>query len=369
MRVLALLTDAFGGDGGIALYNCDLLTAMCAHPVCEEVVAIPRLMAHPCEPLPGKLNYVTGGIDGKSRYIATVVRTVRKNPRFDLIVCGHINLLPIAWFLRRWLLVPLLLEIYGIDAWRPTGRWLTNILVNKIDAFVAISQVTKTRFLEWTNLPECRGVVLPNAVHTEYFGPGLKIQNLLDRYRMKNKTVLMTVGRLSSDERYKGIDETMEVLPDLIESVPNIAYLIVGDGSDRQRLEEKAMSLGIADRVAFSGFVPEAEKANHYRLADVYVMPSSGEGFGFVFLEAMACGIPVIASKRDGSREAVRDGQMGILVDPANRDEIKGAILKALTLPRGTVPEGLAYFSYDNFKMRLHAIIDQVVGNSCAHCS
>ena len=65
MRVLVLLTDAYGGHGGIALYNRDLLIALCAHPDCTEVVAIPRLMPNPSEPQPAKLTYVTSGLDSK----------------------------------------------------------------------------------------------------------------------------------------------------------------------------------------------------------------------------------------------------------------------------------------------------------------
>jgi phosphatidylinositol alpha-1,6-mannosyltransferase len=115
--------------------------------------------------------------------------------------------------------------------------------------------------------------------------------------------------------------------------VPNIAYLIVGDGTDHHRLEEKARSLGVHERVVFAGYIPEREKADHYRLADAYVMPGRGEGFGIVYLEALACGVPVVASKLDGSREAVRDGALGILVDPNDAEGIKRGILEALARP------------------------------------
>jgi glycosyltransferase involved in cell wall biosynthesis len=90
-------------------------------------------------------------------------------------------------------------------------------------------------------------------------------------------------------------------------------------------------------------------------------MPGRGEGFGFVFLEAMACGIPVIASKVDGSREAVLDGKLGIIVDPDNPNEIEEAILKALEYPKGKIPEGLEYFYFHNFKTRLNSVIDAVM--------
>jgi len=123
---------------------------------------------------------------------------------------------------------------------------------------------------------------------------------------LAGKTVVMTLGRLSASESYKGriykgIDEVLEAIPELTEEIVDVVYLVVRDGSDRRRLEEKAKSLGLTKHVVFTGYVPESEKVDHYRLADVFVMPSRVEGFGSVFLEAMACGVPVVASKADAS--------------------------------------------------------------------
>ena len=117
----------------------------------------------------------------------------------------------------------------------------------------------------------------------------------------------------------------------------------------------------IALSTFFAGYVSEAEKVEHYRLADAYVMPSRGEGFGIVFLEAMACGIPVVGSKLDGGREALCDGKLGILVDPADRNELKAGILTALQQPPGVVRDGLDYFSVKHFQQRLHNIVQRVV--------
>jgi glycosyltransferase involved in cell wall biosynthesis len=169
----------------------------------------------------------------------------------------------------------------------------------------------------------------------------------------------MTLGRLLRD-RPKGIDEVLELLPELAKEVPQIAYLIVGDGPDRSRLAAKAVQLGVGDRVAFAGRVAESEKAAHYRLADAFVMPGYGEGFGIVYLEALACGIPVLASTLDASREALLDGEMGLLVDPRNRAELRRGLLRVLQQPRGMVPARLEYFSFPGFVQRCHAILDKL---------
>ncbi len=359
-----MTTDAYGGLGGIAKYNRDFLSALCSYPDCTEVVAIPRLIPKEAGALPSKLTYITLGLKNKLNYVLTVLNVVCRNPRYDLIVCSHINLLPILFFIRFWVRAPSLLLIYGIDAWKPNKSRLVNFLVNNIYTFISISEITKRKFLNWTDLHRNKGLILPNAINISKYSPGPKIVSLQDRYGLAGKTVLMTLGRLSSDERYKGIDEIIELLPELARDIPNLGYLVVGDGTDLSRLQEKARSLGVVEYVVFTGIIPESEKVDHYRLADVFVMPSRSEGFGFVFLEAIACGIPVVASKVDGSREAVRDGKLGILVDPDKPEEIKAGILEALKRHRGIVPKGLDYFSYSNFKKRCHRIIDQVLARS-----
>jgi glycosyltransferase involved in cell wall biosynthesis len=89
-------------------------------------------------------------------------------------------------------------------------------------------------------------------------------------------------------------------------------------------------------------------------------MPSRGEGFGFVFLEALACGVPVIGSRHDGGREALRDGELGLLIDPSNPAEIRTAILDVLASPRRVIPPALAHFAFPNFESRVHSTLDEL---------
>ena len=126
-----------------------------------------------------------------------------------------------------------------------------------------------------------------------------------------------------------------------------------------KRLEAKARALGLEARVMFTGRIAEEEKVAHYRLADAYVMPSRGEGFGIVLLEAMACGVPVIASSRDGGRDAARDGMLGRLVDPDDPAALETAILAALDQPKA-VPAGLDFFSLAAFRRRVADLLPKL---------
>ena len=298
---------------------------------------------------------------GKLRYLRAVLRLLYRDRRFDLIVCGHINLLPIAWLASNLCGAPMLLCIYGIDAWAPSNRILHRWLVRRAHSYVSISHVTLKRFIDWTAIDPKRTIIVPNAIHLEWYRPGGKPDYLVRRYGLEGKRVIMTLGRLESLERYKGFDEILDLVPDLVKVIPNIAYLIVGGGTDRARLESRVSNDGLAEWTVFTGLIPESEKADHYRLADAFVMPSRGEGFGFVLLEAMACGVPVLASSLDGGKEALRDGLLGRLVDPReSADTLKG-VFDVLARQKGQVPEGLAYFSYPNFEQRWHETIDKVL--------
>jgi asparagine synthase (glutamine-hydrolysing) len=420
LRVLVLASDAFGGHGGIAKFNRDLLSALSTQPDVREVVALPRLVPAATGELPARLNYITSGVGGKVRYILAVLKAARslassQAPIPDgptLVVCGHINLLPAAWLARRLLgkgesrkqkaengKIPvrcsLLLVVHGIDAWQPTRSWIVNRLVRSVDAFISVSELTKKRFLAWAKLNGVRGFVLPNCIDLARFTPGPKDPQLLERWGLRNRTVLLTLARLSAQERYKGIDEVIEVLPELAKDIPNLTYLIVGDGDDRERLEQKARSLGLgvktaagnskmpgpspvstlpspaslpapcsllpAPHVLFTGQIPESEKVDHYRLADAFVMPGWGEGFGIAYLEAMGCGVSVVASKLDASQEAVRNGDLGIIVNPKESGEIRRGILAALKRERQVVPPGLEYFSALNFETRVHHILQELL--------
>lgn len=357
MRVLLLVTDAFGGYGGIALYNRDLAEAIAGMPEVTEVVVVPRVQRFDAEAVPPKVRNVSDALGGKLRYARTAWALAGES--FDLLVCGHINLLPLAALLKLRVPAPMALMVYGIDVWDAPGLQ-GRMCMRAVDAVWTISAITRDRMNTWAQLPMTRYKLLPNAIHLDRYAAGPKPKYLLDRYGLHDATVLLTVARLPGRERYKGVDEIMTLLPTLQAQDPSMRYLIAGDGDDRPRLQAKAKQLSIQDKVVFAGMIDEAEKADHFRVADVFVMPGRGEGFGFVFLEALACGIPAVGSRLDGSREALREGMLGSLVDPTNPRSIEQGIAEARARGRG-VPDGLSYFAWPGFCGRVADAVHDVI--------
>jgi phosphatidyl-myo-inositol dimannoside synthase len=331
MRVQMLLTDGFGGFGGISQFNRDLLGALNVCPCVERVHVWPRLISEPIdEVIPEVVVYERRAARGRFAFARAVLHHAVRGPRADLVLCGHLNLLPLAWATARLARARLALIVHGYEAWAPSPHRLSNLLVDRIDAFIAVSRHSAERFVQWSGVPAARGFILPNCVDLDRFHPGERDTALVDRYGLRSAKVMLTVGRLAAGERYKGFDEVIEVMPRLLEQFPALRYLIVGDGSDRGRLEAKARALGLSEHVIFAGRIPEAEKVAHYNLADAYVMPSHGEGFGIALIEAAGCGVPVVGSAVDGSRDALLDGRLGRMIDPTKPDELLEAISAAM---------------------------------------
>lgn len=365
VRVLLLTTDAFGGHGGIALYNRDLSKALALMPEVDEVVVIPRNMPLPPEPIPEKVTFLQTAVGGKWRYVLASAQACRG--RFDLVICGHINLLSLATALKAYLRAPLVLMVYGIDVWKQPSTLATQWL-RRVDVVWSISAITRDRMQAWSKLPDDTFSLLPNAIHLDRYGVREKRRDLMERFGLTDAgQIIMTLARLSGAERYKGVDEVLEMIPALLQTVPGLKYVVAGDGDDRPRLALKAQSLGIADHVVFTGMVDETDKADIFRLADAFVMPGRGEGFGFVFLEALACGVPVVGSRLDGSREALRGGLLGELVDPTDGEAIRQGILRALAKPK-CIPEDLDYFAWPAFAARTADGVRSLLGPARAGC-
>ena len=146
-----------------------------------------------------------------------------------------------------------------------------------------------------------------------------------------DQKIILTVSRLSGYERYKGYDRLLEIMPIIRQSIPNIHYIIVGKGDDRDRLEQIINQNNLQSCVTLAGFVADEYLCDYYNLCDLFAMPSKAEGFGIVYLEALACGKPVLGGNLDGTVDALCRGEIGVLINPDNLDEIAEAIIQILS--------------------------------------
>jgi glycosyltransferase involved in cell wall biosynthesis len=266
------------------------------------------------------------GSSGKLRTAAAFLREVRAM-RPDVVLYGHVLLAPLA-VPCRWLAPRArhLVLAYGVDVWgdpafRRAPGWERWVVRRRIDRVVSISRFTADRMAAAYGLSRERFTFLPCAVDDAGAAPAGSPEGV---------PTVLTVSRLRSEDRTKGIDTLLRAMPAVLAAVPEARCRVVGDGPMRPELEALAASLGLRDRVEFTGYLPDADLDRAYRESAVFAMPSSQEGFGIVYLEAWRHGLPVIAGNRDAGAEVVTHGETGLTVEPGSVDRLAEAIIMLL---------------------------------------
>ncbi len=246
-------------------------------------------------------------------------------------VTTHLHFLPALRMLHWLRSVPVMSVLHGIEAWNLRGGprvWA----MHAADHLMAVSHYTRQVVINSYGIHPDKISVVPNTFDTERFTPGPKPEYLLKRYGLKpDQPVLLTVSRLQLSERYKGHRQVLVALQTIRRQFPKVCLVVVGTGNDLASLREAVVARGLADCVILAGHVSGEELPDHYRLCDAFVMPSSKEGFGIVFLEAMATGKPVVAGRIDGSVDALDGGRLGLLVDPNDPGSITEALQQVLS--------------------------------------
>jgi glycosyltransferase involved in cell wall biosynthesis len=290
--------------------------------------------------------------------------------RPDFVVTTHVNFAPVAHWLQKLFRIPYVAVGHGVEVWEIGNKRIRRAL-RAADRLLAVSDFTRLRMASTLGLDANRIALLPNTVDPEQFYPGRKPHYLLKRYGLAaNQPVILTIARLAGAERYKGYDQLLRALPLVCEQFPNVRYVLGGRGADRPRIEALIRDLGVSANVTLAGYVPDYELRSHYNLCDVFAMPSKGEGFGIVFLEALACGKPVLAGNKDGSADAVLNGAIGVLIDPDNIPEIANALIAILSQkhsngmifdPDTLRSRAIEAYGYQRFRERLGEVIRPVV--------
>ena len=256
---------------------------------------------------------------------------------------------------------------HGIEVFTPVSGLKKKVL-QQADRILAVSTFTKEQLITQQQLPAEKITVFPNTIDPFFQLPAdfSKPPYLQQRYGIQgDEKVIFTLTRLNNKEGYKGYDTLITVLPKLLQQGIRFKYILAGkaDAVELARMRQLINKLQLEECVLLPGFIADEEVMDHYRLADVFVMPSKGEGFGIVYIEAMACGLAVIAGNKDGSTEALQFGKLGTLVDPDDSEEIGEAFVRVLQEqhePLQVQQKMLDSFSFEQFKGRLAQVLAHV---------
>lgn len=348
MRKSLFLTYFYPPEiGGIQTYNLELIRQLPA----EFAVVMARQMK-------GDLKFDTGQ-DFKTyrlkyeglltRLKLTSLKLYRQAGRIcrtegiELVQVGQIFPMgPAALMLKKRRGLPYFVWTYGTEIFEiarisPIRVKLAREILGGAEKVLILADFMKSKLAEY-GVSEDKIVKVVPGVDSDVFRPLGESFDLRQKHGISESDLaLVTVGRLV--ER-KGQDKVIAALPAVSRQVPEVKYVIVGDGPDRKRLAGLADKLGLRGKVIFAGAVPDPDLVKYYNLGDVFMMPSREipkigdiEGFGIVYLEAAACGKPVVAGRTGGAVEAIVDGETGFLVDSENAEELVGKTIKLLKDP------------------------------------
>jgi glycosyltransferase involved in cell wall biosynthesis len=358
-RVLLLLPSLTGLGGGIELYTRQFLEALArARPEAELVTVLAREaeLKRPgllSTELRARLRVL--GTERAQRlarigeFVALAGWAATLRPQ--LVVCGHVNFVALGHLLARVNRAGLLAITHGVEAWNLPPASRTARALRAADRVIAVSRYTADQLERSIGVEPSRLRVVNNAVDVARFTPGQPSRDVAARLAHLPRPRLLTVCRLDASDTYKGVDTVLRTLA----ANPGLAgsYLVVGDGSDLDRLKQLARALKVD--ATFYGRATDEELVDLYRASDLFVMPSRKEGFGYVFIEAMAAGVPVVAGGADGSVDALGGGDLGLLIDPLDERQLADAIRAQLS---GATPAHLRDGA------RLHAEVERRFGHA-----
>lgn len=335
MRLLLLTQDFPPDTGGIQTYSAELGQQF--HHLCDwfgvmapdvsGADAVDLELPHPVYRIPSTYNTFA------AKSVPHLLRLVREQ-EIDTVFHAQWQTLPASLVTRLFTGRPtgifsashgreLLLNPFARIPLLDRGfERFQRMILQRADGLFPVSQFTAS-LLHASGVPAAKVFVHNNGTDPDRFRPvdGSNVRASLD---IKNHPTLLTVGRLVPR---KGIDTVLRALPRLRTIVPDVVYVIAGDGPDRRRLEKLARRLGVRENTRFAGRVPHDRLVEYYSACDVFVLtartlPPSVEGFGIVFLEANACEKPVIGSRSGGIPDAVEEGETGYLIDPGEVDQL-----------------------------------------------
>jgi len=288
----------------------------------------------------------------------------------DLIFVTHLDLAPVAAILTRFRKVPYVVSCHGIEVWDQLPQSKLEAL-QKAKLLLCVSRFTQDLMLENFHIHPDQTFIFPN---TTYFPQALTDQStcrskLAQKHQIPTEHhIIFTLGRMRPTDREKGYGKLVEALALLNKGGVPTTLIAGGEGPDRNWIQNIAKAADISDFLICPGRIASDEVDMYYRGCDLFALPSKKEGFGIVFLEAMAQGTPVLAGNEDGSREPLLDGKLGLLCNPENPENIADTIssffhnadhpLKDEAFIRNTARENFGQAAYDSRLIKLFEHFD-----------
>jgi glycosyltransferase involved in cell wall biosynthesis len=350
-RVLLLAPEIFASEGGIPRILQLYLKSLCeiAEPDGEvRLLALNDLAFKPervRQYANASLREQAACGRNKLEFIRTALRMSRRS---DVIICGHVFLLPVAWLaarLNRRLRYALV--AHGIEVWR-SFRISERIALRGASRVLCVSDFTRQELLKNCPLPDGRAVVLHNALDPRFtIAAGLPL--------FQCAPVILVVTRLTWDDRYKGVQHMIEAMPAIRRAIPDAILRVIGRGDDLERLRALARENGMSNAVEFLGYVEDTRLVEELKSCRLFALPSRKEGFGLVFLEAMAHGRPCLGARAGGIPEVISP-ETGVLADYGDVPGIACAAIAALREPwsEAAILDRARAFAYEPFKDRLN---------------
>jgi glycosyltransferase involved in cell wall biosynthesis len=280
----------------------------------------------------------------KSRFVRAALRLSRD---CDQLICGHVFQLPVAWLAKR--LNPRLryyLVAHGIEVWRPF-RLSERLALRGAERIFCVSDFTRGELLRNCPLPEGRAVVLHNTLDPWFeISPGRPLAEC--------PPVILVVTRLSSADRYKGVQTMIEAMPAIRAAIPGAVLRIIGRGDDLPHLQSLRDKMGLTTAIEFLGYVDDKRLDHELRQCRLFALPSKKEGFGLVFLEAMAHGRPCLGARAGGVPEVIT-AETGVLVNYGDVPGIAAGAVEALRRDwsEETILRRARHFSFAAFSQQL----------------
>ena len=336
-QIVVLITGAFHGFGGIETFNRSLIHALdqlaSSRDLHVQVLSLLDSTGAPPVSLyaaSGRLRF-RGFRGSRLQFALSACRAARSA---DTVIIGHANLLPLVPMMNVPMMNPSFkcLVAHGIEVWKPLPR-LQRLGAGRLDRILCVSAFTQREMARLNRLDAALFRVFPNTLDPLY-AQATHVQADRAALGLPPGPMLLSVSRLQPSERYKNMQEVITSLPQVLRQLPDAFYVIIGDGPQRQHFLDLAQHLGLAGKVILPGSVPAALLPSYYAACDLFVLPSTKEGFGIVFLEAMAHAKPCIGAHAGGVPEVIRDGLTGLLVDPSDLPRsLPDAILRLLSDP------------------------------------